>query len=140
MFWEFLSSDAQNILFFFSEACQVEQKDKAELLSAVSDNLFVDLHEEFSSSYKIQKYVMNSGNYISPVSIKLSPPADGGQGRTFQYIPLTELVPAIVSQPGFGSATNCPKAPNNDVLQDVKDGTAYQNSQYFKVGLLLPFL
>lgn len=89
--------------------------------------MFVRLHEDFSSKYKIGKFVKNSDLYIPPVTVKL-PPSEEGQIRTFQMVPLTELVPAVVAQAGFGSHPS-----NSGLLHDFVDGSSIKDNPFFKV-------
>ena len=92
--------------------------------------MFVRLHEDFSSAYKIGKYIKSCETYVAPVTVKL-PPCEDGQVPTFQYIPVIELIKMISSQPGFRSPPGPPST--GEVLQDVKDGACMENNQYFQV-------
>ena len=113
----------------FLETLEVNPEVKAKLLSTVENNLFTTLHEDFSSAYKIGKFIKSSENYVAPVKVKL-PPSEDGRVATFQYVPVLELVPLIARQPGFGSKAS---PPSSDMLHDVQDGTAIEDNQYFKV-------
>jgi hypothetical protein len=97
-------------------------------LSTLENNPLVALQEEFTSSYKRERFVANSPGYIPPREIKL-PPDSSGAVRTFQYVPITELVKAIVSDPGFLPAT---PSQRDDVIHDVKDGSAWHSNPYFQ--------
>lgn len=70
-----------------------------------------------------------SEKYIAPVEVKL-PPNSEGAIRTFQYIPVTELVTAIASEPGFSGEAR--SKDNTDVLRDIKDGDAYRSNPFFQ--------
>jgi hypothetical protein len=108
---------------------QLGDQNREELLAAVTDNPFLRLHDEFSSSYKISKFVKNSGKYIAPTEVKL-PPNSEGVVRTFQYIPIIELVTAIASEPGFKRDAQSPV--NSGLLRDIKDASSYRNNPFFK--------
>jgi hypothetical protein len=107
----------------------IEEEERQELLSTLENNPFIALQNEFSSSYKRDKFVTNYKGYISPHEIKLPANSDGDV-KTFQYIPVTELVLAIVSDPGFPSAPH--SSGNCDILSDIKDGMAWENNSYFQ--------
>ncbi len=53
-----------------------------------------------------------------------------GVVRSFQYIPITELVTAIASEPGFNPEVQ--GAVNTDLLRDIRDGEAYRNNPFFR--------
>ncbi len=74
-------------------------------MTIVTDNQFVQLHRDFSTTYKSGKFVTTSDFYIPPVTVKL-PHTGDGQVSTFQMVPLTELVPAVVQQTGYGEKLN----------------------------------
>jgi hypothetical protein len=98
-------------------------------LSDLSENPFISLHSEFSSVYKRRKFVKNSGNYIPPCEVKL-PQDSSGIKRTFQYIPVIDLLKAIVADPGFNQQPQFPR--QCEMLYDVKDGAFWKNSAFFK--------
>jgi hypothetical protein len=87
----------------------------------------VSLQSEFSSYYKIDKHIKNSKHYIAPRELKL-PPNEKGKVATFQYIPIIDLVEAIITDPGY---TTAPPSPDG-VLYDIKDGAAWKNNKYFQ--------
>lgn len=95
----------------------------------LANNPFLRLQQEFSSAYKIDKFVKSHSKYISPVTIKL-PPSPEGLVHNFQYVPVTELVKGICSEPGFQPAVQTPV--ESCVLHDVKDGAAWRNNPYFQ--------
>jgi hypothetical protein len=115
--------------FFFSVARGVQEEDRKELLERLEENPFLSLQKEFSTSYKRKRFVKNTGNYIHPQEIKL-PPNSSGEVRTFQYIPVTELLKAIADDPGFSRQPLL--ASEDGMLHDVKDGAFWRDSEYFK--------
>jgi hypothetical protein len=98
-------------------------------LAKLEDNPFISLQEDFSSVYKRKKFVRGSGFYIPPREVKL-PADDTGIVRTFQYIPIIDLVKAIVSDPGFCKQTEYSR--ESETLYDIKDGEFWKNSPYFQ--------
>jgi hypothetical protein len=89
----------------------------------------VDLQQDFASYYRIEKHVTSSPafNYCAPIEIRL--PADSdGKIPTFQYIPIISTVNAIISDPFFTPAV----ATSGDLIQDIKDGSAYKENVYFQ--------
>ncbi len=112
----------------------ISDRDKASILAQLQDNPFVDLHREFSSYYKIDKYVRNSPafGFIEPKEVKL-PAKDEGVQPTFQYIPVINTVAAIVSDPGFKNyGYSADDSVSKEVLKDVKDGSAWTENPYFQ--------
>jgi hypothetical protein len=95
----------------------------------MENNPFLTLQQEFSSQYKIDKFVKSASNYIPPREVKL-PPNSEGVVRSFQYVPVVELVEAIVSSPGYNPAPELEL--DSGLLHDVKDGSAWRNNSYFK--------
>jgi len=95
----------------------------------MKENPFVQLQDNFSSYYKINKETENSPHYISPIQLKL-PRNVAGKECPFQYIPLVQTISAIVSDPDFESL---PRDTTPDgFLYDFKDGTAWKNNRYFQ--------
>ncbi len=98
-------------------------------MSKIEENPFVSLHGDFSTVYKRKKFVKNSKNYIPPREVKL-PPDNSGTKRTFQYIPVTDLVKAIAGDPGFKQELDFPK--QREMLYDFKDGAFWKNNDFFR--------
>jgi hypothetical protein len=97
------------------------------------ENPIESLLEEFSSAYRVDKFVKSSGYYISPETVHL-PPGDDGQARSFQFVPLTELAKAVADQPGFKLPERSHLHQDRSekiLLKDITDGEAYRNNPYF---------
>jgi hypothetical protein len=110
-----------------SESIGVNEEHISTLQEKMKTNPFVSMQEEYSSYYKINKVVQNSTHYIAPQEIKL-PPDSKGKVSTFQYIPVADIVNAVISDADFK-----PSAPSPEgVLYDIKDGTAWKNNKYFQ--------
>jgi hypothetical protein len=103
--------------------------DIAVLQEKMEDNPFVSLQEHFSSYYKINKQTENSPFYITPQELKL-PPNERGKVSTFQYVPITETVAAIVGDPDFKNLTQA--ATPDGLLYDLRDGSAWKDNTYFQ--------
>ncbi len=73
--------------------------------------------------------MQNSSHYIPPREMKL-PPDDSGNKRTFQYIPVVDLVEKIASDPGFKLQQNFPH--DSEMLYDFKDGDFWKKSKFFQ--------
>jgi hypothetical protein len=73
--------------------------------------------------------VTNSKNYIAPREVKL-PPDQSGAKRTFQYIPVTDLLVAIAGDPGFRQQKS--SHHEEDMLYDFKDGNFWKTSEFFR--------
>jgi hypothetical protein len=99
------------------------------IVSRIEKNPFVLLQQEFSTTYKINKFVNNSPFFIQPCEIKL-PPNENGHVGSFQYIPVTELVTAIAASPGFKMARQT-HSGEEEILCDVHDGAALKSNEYF---------
>ena len=56
---------------FISDSLGLDARAKEEILATVSENPLQQLHEEFSSTYKIGRRVESSDFYIAPVTVKL---------------------------------------------------------------------
>jgi hypothetical protein len=93
----------------------------------MKSNPFVTMQEEYSSYYKINKVAQNSTHYIAPQEVKL-PPDSKGKVSTFQYVPVADIVNAVISDPDFKPSTPSPEG----VLYDIKDGSAWKSNKYFK--------
>jgi hypothetical protein len=92
-------------------------------------NPFVSLQNDFSSYFRIEKHIQTSTafKYIHPVEVKL--PADAqGKKATFHYIPVINTLNAIITDPTFTQT----KATAGDLIQDIKDGSAWQDNEYFQ--------
>jgi len=115
-----------------SDTYSLTQEEKEEIMDMINDNPFHRLHEDFSSKYKIGKFVENSDHYIPPVTVKL--PARGdGHIPTFQMVPLTELIPAVFSQAGFASSA---AVSEPGVLHDFADGSSMKENPFFQASVL----
>ena len=108
------------------------------------ENPFLRLQEEFSTSYKIDKFVKNSPYYIQPVTVKLKPDSDGKR-RSFQRIPLIQLIEKLVAQPGFtlpapssASTTDSQFGGQLPSSASTWPGTSYANSSDSQPGGQLP--
>jgi hypothetical protein len=79
----------------------------------------------------IEIFFRSSSFYISPQTVKLPPNADG-KICTFQYVPIIDLVKAIVSQPGFKLPSHrLPDISEKVSLYDITDGDAYRKNKFF---------
>jgi hypothetical protein len=107
----------------------VSSEEISVLQEKMKSNPFVDLQEQYSSYYKINKQTENSPHYIAPREVKL-PPNAAGKVCTFQYVPIIETVTAIISDPEFPRQTQTPT--QEGLLYDIKDGSAWKENKYFK--------
>jgi hypothetical protein len=98
-------------------------------LTTLENNPHLTLQNEFSTAYMRQKFVTSSKGYIEPCEVKLPVNSDGDV-KTFQYIPIIDLVTAIVSDPGFPSSSQHQR--NDEMLRDLKDGAAWENNEFFQ--------
>jgi hypothetical protein len=73
--------------------------------------------------------VQDSAHYIPPRQVKL-PRDPSGISRSFQYIPVIDLVKAIVSDPGFVDQLST--RSESEELYDIKDGDFWKTSEYFQ--------
>jgi hypothetical protein len=107
----------------------VSEVDKKDILDKLQENPFVTLQQDFSSYYKIEKHVENSPSfgYIKPIEVML-PPNDEGVVSSFQLVPPSETIEAIVNDPDFRKSA--PAAEG--LLRDVKDGSAWHGNAYFQ--------
>jgi hypothetical protein len=58
------------------------------------------------------------------------PQDSSGIKRTFQYVPVIDLVKAIAADPGFHQQQQRPV--ENKMLYDVKDGEFWRTSEFFQ--------
>jgi hypothetical protein len=102
-------------------------------LQELEENPFLELQKEFSSYYKIDKFVRNdpSFKYIEPEEhkIKILPAADSDHPKegNFVYISVAETLANITADPGFQSE----KQQEDGLLRDVKDGHVYKSNPFF---------
>lgn len=115
-------------MFCFSVFLGIEEEARKDFVSSLGDNPFLNLQREFSTPFKVNTFVKKTKYYIPPQEVKLPVSAEGVV-RTFQYIPIIDLVNAIVSDPGFKEADKSP--PESGVLYDLKDGASWQKNPYF---------
>jgi hypothetical protein len=111
----------------FSEGIGVGEEDSKSLQEKLKSNPFTGLLEEYSSYYKLNKIIENSVHYIAPREIKL-PPGHNGKSSSFQYIPVGDVVEAIIRDPDFKPSSPSPEG----ILYDIKDGSAWKNNKYFR--------
>jgi hypothetical protein len=116
-------------LFFIQGELGIGEEDIQHITEKLKKNPFVDLQRDFASYYRIEKHVTSSPafNYCAPIEIQL--PADSeGKIPTFQYIPIISTVNAIISDPFFSPTV----ANSGDLIQDIKDGSAYKENSFFQ--------
>ncbi len=121
-------SQKLNQMYFLGEL-GIAGPDVENFKEKLKQNPFVSLQNDFSSYFRIEKHVQTSTafNYIHPVEIKLAADSEGRKA-TFQYIPIINTVNAIVSDPTFKQT----KATAGDLIQDIKDGSVWQNREFFQ--------
>jgi hypothetical protein len=113
-------------LYLFLERIGVSEDDREAIRGKLEKNPFVSIQEEFKSFYKIDKHVKTSGHYIPPQEVKL-PPQENGEVPTFQYIPVIDILEAIISDPGYKPSAPC----SDNLIHDIKDGTSWKQNEYF---------
>jgi hypothetical protein len=93
----------------------------------------LDLHREFSSFYKIDKFVKNDPafKFLEPTEHKIVVPSAGDSEEPkevkFVYISIIDTLSNIVTTEQFQ-----PESKQQDgLLRDVKDGFAYRSNPFF---------
>ena len=97
------------------------------LLQELAENPFLELQSEFSSYYKIDKFVRNDPafKYVEPVAHKivLPPTSNSDEPKEVNWISVSvsETLSCVTADPGF--------QPD---VRDVKDGRVYKSHPFFK--------
>jgi len=90
---------------------------------------FTRLGQDFSSSFKIDKFVKSSEHYIPPTRVKISSTLTR-RNRTFQYIPIIELAKKVSSQ--LEALPQVMAREDDHMMRDITSGTCYQDNPFFK--------
>jgi hypothetical protein len=104
------------------------------LLQEMEENPFVELQKEFSSYYKIDKFVRTEPAFkfqeITEHKVQVAP-SDGSEedmSFKFVYVSVADTLASIVAEPEFK-----PEMQSQDgLLRDVKDGLVYKNNEFFQ--------
>jgi hypothetical protein len=110
---------------------QLHQMDLSEhqrkvLLDSLAKNPFEDLHQEFKSYFRLNKYITTSPafKFIEPLQIWLGPE----KKCSFQYVSLLDTLCTIITDPGFKRVQ-----PSDDgMLRGVRDGSAFAENTFFQ--------
>ena len=91
-------------------------------------NPLVELHQSFSSYYKLDTFVRNEPafKFITPVQYKTKPSPTSEETVKFVYVSISETLAKIVPE-----LPEPEMRPSDGLIRDIKDGRAYKNNPFF---------
>ena len=107
----------------------------------VKENLndpFVRAQEELSSEFRWKAYLEDNFTLVKPREIVLNPEEvkQGSPKDVIHYVPLLEAFKNLVEDKSFVTALNNSRnevrAGDDDLIEDVSDGSAFKESKYFQ--------
>ena len=96
---------------------------------------FLKTQEELSSETKRLKFMEDNFKLVKPREIVLNPEAvkNGSQKEVIHYVPILEAFRILVEDDTFNAALENGRNEerSESIIEDIKDGAGYKNSQYF---------
>ena len=115
----------------------ISEEDIKKIISDVIGNdFFIKAQEQLNSQFKRSKFVQENMKYVPPVEILLNKSeVDKGEKKdVIHYVPLEDSIRALLEDKSviemFEKEKN--KEVNSDKIVDIKDGSLYKNSSYFR--------
>jgi|JFJP01.1.fsa_nt_gi hypothetical protein len=106
----------------------MSEEEKKIIAQKMANNPFIQLQQNFSSYFKINKEMESSPHFIPPLQFKLPRNANGKE-CPFQYVPIIETVKLIVSDPDFAKLHTEPTP--DGYLYDIKDASTWKTNPFF---------
>jgi len=103
-------------------------------MQELEENPFIELQNEFSSFFKIDKFVRNDPafKYIEPIPHKIVLPptdiSDEPKEVNWIHISISETLSNIIEDPGFQPEIR----QEDELIRDIKDGRVYKSHPYFQ--------
>ena len=108
--------------------------------SVINNNMTLTVIEKLSTPYKREVFMREKFKIVNPVEIILNPDEvkQGLKKESYMYVPLKDSIKHLFEDQTFidvieKSRCSVRQPSDNDVLEDLKDGHLYKNSEYFKL-------
>ena len=107
------------------------------VLEVFGHDVFLAAQQEVDTIYKLKKFIRENFNYVAPVEIVLNKVEvlKGMKKECFHYIPIVEALKTLLEDETFiiTEETKTPTDDEPEIIEDVKDGSAYRSSQFFQL-------
>ena len=114
----------------------VTQEDIDKIVEEVENDAFLNAQVKLDFEYKRTKLTRENINYVGPMEIILNKEGvkSGERKDCLHYVPIHKTVLNVVTDPTFNKMTELKRPGRKSVgkLVDLKDGSVYKESAYFK--------
>ena len=109
-----------------------------QVMAILEDDVSIKAQENLNSEYKRNKFLNENFKIIKPQEIILNPSGmvRGEKKESYMYVPVKETFKALIEDSSFNkmmeAVRNNPGHEDDTVLDDIKDGWNYKNTEYFQ--------
>ena len=109
-----------------------------QVMAILDDDVSIKAQENLNSEHKRNKFLSENFKIVKPQEIILNPDEmlRGEKKESFMYVPVKENFKTLLEDSSFykmmEEVRNRPGHEDDTVLDDIKDGWSYKNTEYFQ--------